>query len=119
MLQELGAQLAPHIAEAAAIIGTAIVAYVAKLFRDWVGLSNSANYAAIEEKHMRTLQSAIRSGVMYAMEGGDIDPGQIAAKAIAYAKESAPDAIGFLVPGDSFLAKLARAKITELATAAK
>lgn len=114
MFAELWESIAPSLVELIMSVVTLILGYLAMKVRGWLKVETDARYLEMEEKHMRALHSAIRSGVLDLMDDGDIDKDKLVAGAIAYAKESVPDAMDFLLPSDGVLAKLAKSKITEL-----
>lgn len=99
-LQQAGYFLAAHVIEI--LLGAGIL-YV----RRWTGIQ-------IDEKHMRTLHSAAMTGVRLAIEG-NLDGNRLRETAVAYIRESVPDAVRRLTGGDdSILGKLVQAKLQEV-----
>ena len=79
-----------------------------------VGAFQAATGIRIEEKHMRALHSAIITGVESALKDGpEAGMDHIKASALSYAKQSVPDAIRALVPGDGVMDKLAERYVME------
>lgn len=78
------------------------------------GAFQAATGVRVEEKHMRALHSAIITGVESALKDGpQAGVDHIKASALSYAKQSVPDAIRALVPGDGVLDKLADRYVME------
>jgi hypothetical protein len=104
MFQDTLIALAPHITE---IVLTIAIPFAALQFSRWTGVR-------IEEKHMRALHSAILTGVQSAIkDGAGAGANNVKASAIAYAKQSVPDAIRALVPGDTVLDRIAERYVME------
>lgn len=111
MLEELKEALAPHVFEAIMSLITLALGYGTLLIRRWTGIQ-------IEEKHMRALHSALRSGVLIGVERG-LDKDALVQVAKDYARQSVPDAIRYLVPGEGVLESLILAKVQEVMGRAK
>ncbi|HCO90946.1 MAG TPA: hypothetical protein DIT40_08235 [Alphaproteobacteria bacterium] len=78
----------------------AIIAYATRRISAWTGIQ-------IEARHREALHSAIMTGVRTAMKGGTLSTEAMTDQAIAYARESVPDAIRALAPNNIVLRKLA------------
>lgn len=106
MLTEILEALAPHLLEAFMALVTLATGYAVHLFRRWTGIQ-------IEERHRQALHSAIRTAVVALTERGLT--GEDLVKGVKdYLRQSVPDALAWLVPGDSVLSTLIRSKIREL-----
>ncbi|MGR3593128.1 MAG: hypothetical protein ACU0B9_07440 [Limimaricola soesokkakensis] len=97
--------LMPHLLELLAAILTLIIGWLAACARARWGVE-------IEARHREALHSALMSGVLRAAELG-WERDVIADEALAYARQSVPDAIRALGAPDSVLRQLAEAKIRE------
>lgn len=106
MLEELKEALTPHLIEAFMSLVMLMLGYATVLIKKWTGIQ-------IEDKHRIALHSAIRTGVLLAAEKG-LDRDALVQVAKDYAKQSVPDAIRYLVPGDGVLESLIIAKAQEL-----
>lgn len=106
-LNTLFDQLQPVILEAVSVIVGAAILWVANLFRLKTGLE-------IEARHRAALHSAIMSGVRAAMKDG-VPAGRDALidSAVAYVRESVPDAMRRLGPKESVLRQLAEGYVSE------
>ena len=106
MFTEIWEAVAPGVFEAA---GTLLM-----LVLTWASMTLKAKWGIeIEARHREALHSAIMSGVARAMEGGLTREMAIEA-AVAYARQSVPDAIRYLTAPDGILFDLARAKLQQL-----
>lgn len=105
-MEELKEALAPHVFEALMSLVTLAIGYATILIKRATGVQ-------IEEKHRAALHSAIRTGVLIAMEKG-LDKGALVQVAKDYARQSVPDAIRYLVPGEGVLESLIVAKAQEI-----
>lgn len=74
----------------------------------------AATGTQIEAKHRTALHEALMSGAASAIEHGPREAvGTLKAHAIAHARESVPDAIRALVPGDTVLDTIAERYVLE------
>ncbi|MBB3995320.1 hypothetical protein GGR95_002975 [Sulfitobacter undariae] len=79
-----------------------------------VGAFQAATGIRIEEKHMRALHSAIITGVESALkEGPEAGIDNIKNSALRYARQSVPDAVRALVPGQGVMDKIAERYVME------
>ncbi len=88
------------------LILTWIIGAVASKVKEWVGVQ-------IDEKHLRTLHSAILTGVRRAIEA-KLPQASVTGAAVMYATQSAPDAIKALKASGGVLQSLAQAKLQEV-----
>lgn len=108
MLPEIWEALAPSVLTAVASLLGLLLTYATWKVERWTGLK-------IEAQHRQALHSAIMSGVQSAMDG-TLDRDQIVAQAVAYARRSVPDAVGYLLgraDDGGILMRLAEAKLRE------
>lgn len=105
MFEEIFEALRPHLIEMLMSLIFLGLTYAAAVFRRYTGVF-------IEEKHLRTLHSAIRTGVLAALDRG-LTRDVLAQTVIDYVKASAPDAIRALRPSDDVLTTLITAKAAE------
>lgn len=105
MLQEISEALAPYLIEAMMSLVALATGYAAVLLRRWTGIQ-------IEERHRAALHSAIRTGVLAALDKG-ISGETLVGVVRDYIAVSVPDALRRLAPGDGVLATLIRAKVGE------
>lgn len=98
----------PHLLEAFGIIVLTIIAWAAREFARLSGVQ-------IEEKHQRTLHSAIMTGIRMALDlDGKITSTEAINQAVDYAQTAgAPDAIRALGVDQETLGALARSKLNE------
>ena len=107
MWSELMEALAPHLVDASMAVVSLATGYVVILIRRYTGIQ-------IEERHRQALHSAIRTAVVAMTERGLT--GEDLVKAVKdYVRQSVPDALAWLVPGDGVLSTLIKAKVRELA----
>jgi uncharacterized protein YjaZ len=107
MFDQLMTALMPVLTDALSIIVMALIAFAAQRFARWTGVQ-------IEEKHMRTLHSAIMTGIREALAKG-MDGKSAVAHAVSWAQTTgAPDAIKALRVNQNDVQYLASAKLQEL-----
>lgn len=107
MFDQLMTALMPVLTDALSIIVMALIAFAAQRFARWTGVQ-------IEEKHMRTLHSAIMTGIRQALAKG-LEGNFAVHDAILWAETTgAPDAIKALRVDQIDLKYLASAKLQEL-----
>lgn len=107
MLQEFYEAIRPMLFEAVMALAFLVLTYIAAWIRRATGVF-------IEEKHLRTLHSAIRTGTLATMDRG-LTREVLAKTVIDYVRASAPDAIKALRPTDDVLTTLITAKAIEKA----
>jgi hypothetical protein len=107
MLMEIIEALAPHLIEALMALITLATGYGVVQFKRWTGIQ-------IEERHRQALHSAIRTGVVALAERG-LTGDELIKGVKDYIRQSVPDALASLVPGDGVLSTLIKAKVRELA----
>ena len=106
MLQEILEALAPHILDALmALVFLALTAGAAAI-RRWTGVQ-------IEEKHLRSLHSAIRTGVVVSLDKG-LSGAALSAAVREYINLSVPGALKALGPAGDVIETLIAAKIAEV-----
>lgn len=103
MLQEIWEALAPSVLEAVAALVTLMLGWATMTLKRKWGID-------IEARHREALHSAIMTGVRLGMDG-KLTPSEIIAQAVAYARQSVPDAIRGLGATEGVLADLALAKM--------
>jgi hypothetical protein len=109
--------LSPILADALAILLSAVIAWVANVFRQKFNIE-------IEANQREALHSALTTGVHAALQavGGTvagllpITKADIISSAIEYTKKSVPDAIAGLKPTPEILTTLATAKLNAVRT---
>lgn len=105
MLQEVFEAISPALFDMAmALVFLALTFVSSRIYR--------ATGVLIEEKHLRTLQSAIRTGTLAAMERG-LTREVLTETVTAYVRASVPDAIAALKPSDGVLSTLIAARVAE------
>ena len=96
-----------YLLEAFSLLIGAMLSILTFYFRQWTGIQ-------ISEKHKRVLHDAMMTGATAAVVHGPQEGYQtLKRNAIRYVRESAPDAIKNLVPGDTVLDKLAERYVRE------
>lgn len=108
MFQEIMEALAPHLIEAFMALVTLATGYVVVLVKRYTGIQ-------IEERHRQALHSAIHTGVLALADKG-LSGEQLIEGVKDYIRQSVPDALAYLIPGEGVLATLIRAKIKQLLT---
>lgn len=106
MFQEVLEAILPHLIEAFMALVTLATGYVVVLFKRWTGIQ-------IEERRRQALHSAIRTGVLALMDRG-LYGEQLIEGVKDYIRQSVPDTLAALVPGESVLATLIKSKIREI-----
>lgn len=107
MLQEIFEAIRPQLLEMImSLVFLLLTAVASRVYR--------ATGVMIEEKHLRTLQSAIRTGTLAAMDRG-LSKEVLTETVVAYVRASVPDAIKALKPSDAVLSTLIASKLTEAA----
>ena len=105
MMQEIFEAARPGLIEALMGLIWLGLTYLAFVFRRYTGVF-------VEEKHLRTLHSAIQTGLLAAMDRG-LTKDVITETVISYVRASVPDAVKALRPSDDVLATLIAAKAAE------
>lgn len=96
---------APHFLELLGALVAALISWAAVAVQRKWGLD-------IEARHREALHSALMTGARMALDRA-LSPQSAAELAVAYARESVPDAMRKLQPSPEVLANLARAKLAE------
>ncbi|EBA18412.1 hypothetical protein RSK20926_11854 [Roseobacter sp. SK209-2-6] len=108
---DLFLQLQPHLLSLAALILTVVIGRVAQVLKVRFGID-------IEQRHRENLHSALMSGLRAALSRRpEAEPPQLIEEAIAYARDSVPDAMARLGPSEAVLGRLALGKLQEIAPA--
>lgn len=107
MLEEILEAILPHIIEAFMALVTLATGYAVVLFKRWTGIQ-------IEERRRQALHSAIRTGVLALTDRG-LSGEELVEGVKDYIRQSVPDALAALVPGDGVLSTLIKSKVRELA----
>lgn len=104
MLNSIFSVVMPHLLEVIGLVLTGVLGWMARQAkRRWD--------IEIEEKHLRTLHSALMTGARAAFtKDAHLSRERVAEEAIAYARESAPDAVAALKPKADVLVDLATAR---------
>ena len=106
-MDTLWAAFEPHVAVLLGLVLTIIIGFAARQITMWTGIE-------IEKRHREALHEALMSGAMSAIKHG---PGTgletLKAHAIAHARESVPQAVKALVPGDGVLDRIAERYVNE------
>ena len=98
---DLWTAIEPHVAELLGLLLTIIIGIAARQLTAFTGVE-------IEKRHREALHEALMSGVMSALKHGpQVGMGTIKAHAIAHARQSVPDAMRALVPGETVLDDIA------------
>ena len=106
MWQEIFEAIAPHLFEMLmSLIFLAVTAAAAAIQR-WTGVQ-------VEEKHLRALHSAIRTGATVALDKG-LSGDALSAAVRAYVSLSVPGAMKALAPSLDVLETLIQAKVAEV-----
>lgn len=105
MLQEIFEAIRPQLIEAFLGLIWLALTYAAAVFHKRTGIF-------IEEKHLRTLHSAIRTGTLAAADRG-LSKDVLIETVSAYVRASVPDAVKALKPSDAVLSTLIAAKLAE------
>jgi hypothetical protein len=102
----LVAQLSPLLLQALGVIGTALLAWLTVSVRKWAGVADEA-------ASRDALHSALTTGATAAATLANASVGSVAKDALAYARQSVPDAFAALKPTSEVQAILARAKAAQ------
>lgn len=102
----LAVQLAPMLMEIAALGVTILVGHLAVVARRRFGIE-------IEARHREALHQAIMTGLRSAVAAG-YGKDKAMEAAVAYARQSTPDALRALKPSPSVLMDIAHAKLDQL-----
>lgn len=114
-MQALFNELQPALIQVLSVLIGAALLYLSNLVRQKTGME-------IEARHREALHSALMTGVMAGLRGltNSGDPATVIGqknmlidKAVAYAKDSVPDAMKKLKPKDFVLRQLAESKLNE------
>ncbi|MGR3593118.1 MAG: hypothetical protein ACU0B9_07385 [Limimaricola soesokkakensis] len=106
MIADILEALTPLLIDLFALLLTIVIGWLGVQANRYLGVQ-------VEARHREALHKALMSGVMRAAELG-WDRDAIADEALAYARQSVPDAIRALDAPDSVLRQLAEAKIRQL-----
>lgn len=91
----------PYMIEALGLFLTVIISIISRQLYAWTGLE-------IEKRHREALHEALMSGAMSAIKYGPGEAlGTLKAHAIAHARQSTPQAVAALIPGDTVLDRIA------------
>ncbi|ETX26500.1 hypothetical protein [Roseivivax isoporae] len=100
--------LEPHIVELLGLVLTIIIGIAARQLSAWTGIE-------IEKRHREALHEALMSGAMSAIKHGpDVGIDTLKAHAIAHARQSVPQAVKALVPGDGVLDAIAERYVRDM-----
>ena len=103
---ELWNSIEPHIIEIASVVLVSVVAYVARMIRQWTG-------AELDAKAREALHSALLTGVKAAIAAGKAPDDARAQAAIYAATMGAPEAVARFGLSQAQLADMASAKVPE------
>lgn len=104
-MEEIFEAIAPHLLELFMALVTLATGYATLKLRQLTGVE-------LDAKHRESLHSAIRTGVTVMLERGA--SGEVLKEGVKqYVKDSVPDAIKALLPGESVLENLIAAKAAE------
>lgn len=99
--------LEPAVLELTSAIIAAAIAVAAFYLRRWTGIQ-------VEAKHREALHEALMSGAMAAVRHGPKEGfATLEAQAISHARASVPDAVRYLVPGETVLDTIAERYVRE------
>lgn len=113
ILQTLIGALAPHLAELLTGGIFALAAWAVALLRAKVGVDLTARLKEIEARDRGALKEAIETGVRVALARGVTGPDMLD-RVGSYVRQSVPDALDRLKPGDGVLSTLIDAQIARI-----
>ncbi|ETX26725.1 hypothetical protein [Roseivivax isoporae] len=107
-MDNLWTTLEPHVIELLGLVLTIIIGIAARQLSAWTGIE-------IQKRHREALHEALMSGAMSAIKHGpSVGLGTLKAHAIAHARQSVPEAVKALVPGDGVLDAIAERYVRDV-----